>query len=1038
MKFRRILTPLVLIATLVVQLAPGTVFSPRPAAAVASCDMAQFIADVTVPDGTSFSAGATFTKTWRFKNVSSCTWTTSYSMIFLSGDQLGAPATVSFPSSVAPGATVDLSANMTAPSAVGHYRGYWKLKDDTGLVFGDGPAGHPEYNWTFFVDIYVGTSYTVAYDFATNYCSATWTSGAGTLPCPGTGGSPSGYVQEIASPQLENGAYDTNPGLLVSPQAVTGGFIKGTFPAFTVQAGDRFQSIVNCAYGASSCYVNFQLDYQIGGGPIQTFWTWKEKYDGFFFRPNLDLSSLAGQSVTFILYIADVPGHGVPTGDQAVWSGPRILRGGTTPGPVATPLPSTACDRALFISDVTIPDGTVMAAGTTFVKTWRLKNNGTCTWTSAYALTFASGDQMGATPLIYLPSTVAPGATIDLSVTMTAPGTAGHYRGNWRLQNASATPFGVGTGGAYPFWVDINVSGAYTTAYDFVAHACDATWTSGAGALPCYGTSGDSRGYVLNMASPQLEDGTTGAASLLTFPQNVTDGYIQGAYPAYLVKSGDHFQTTVSCQFGTTSCDVNFLLDYQIGGGAVTNLKFNHKVDDSTTSRWDVDLSSLVGQNVNFILLLQANGIPTGDSAIWVTPQIAHFVTAPPPAPTATTGPGADLAVTITDGQATYTPGTWNTYTIVVTNNGPLGVIGATFADPMPAQITDYTENCAPDPGALCTAGPVTVHLANFTDTVNIPAGKKVTYTIQALVGSLATGVLANSVQITPPDGVPDPVPANNTATDNDTPPSADLSITMTDGVSLYTPGGVLNYTIVVFNNGPLDVNGATFTDTYPTQLTTWTFNCVEDPGAVCTLGPSTSSVNFNDTVNIPAGKKISYTVTATVSGGPPTGALTNTATITVPGGITDPVPANNTASDTDLPPSADMQVSITDNTTTYTPGGTVTYVIVVSNNGPSDVTGAKFTAYKPSQLDPVLGWTINCTPIAGASCSGGPVTITTDYTDNAVNIPAGKSVTYTIVVHITNPTTGQMTTTVYIATPSGLQDPVPGNNTALDTDNHS
>ena len=84
MFFRRVLIPIVLLLTLLVQFVPGTAFSPRPVAAD-SCDMAQFVADVTIPDGTTLAPGATFAKTWRLKNIGSCTWTTSYAVVFTGG-----------------------------------------------------------------------------------------------------------------------------------------------------------------------------------------------------------------------------------------------------------------------------------------------------------------------------------------------------------------------------------------------------------------------------------------------------------------------------------------------------------------------------------------------------------------------------------------------------------------------------------------------------------------------------------------------------------------------------------------------------------------------------------------------------------------------------------------------------------------------------------------------------------------------------------------------------------------------------------------
>jgi hypothetical protein len=310
-------------------------------------------------------------------------------------------------------------------------------------------------------DLTVSATDTVVYDFVANYCSATWSSGAGTLPCPGTAGSASGYVIKVDSPKLENGTIDTSPGLVVSPQAVSGGYIQGIFPAFNVQYGDRFQSIVNCTFDAKSCYVLFRLDYKIGSGPVQTFWHFKERNEGWFYRANLNLSSLAGQSVQFILYMADVPGLGVPSGDQAMWGGAKIVR----PSVVPTPVPSTGvCNRGFFIGDVTIPDGSQIVAGTPFLKTWRIRNVGTCTWTTAYSMVFVAGNLMGApSTIIYLPSNVAPGQTADFSINMVAPSVPGHYRSYWRFRDAAGVQFGLGSG-MITFFADINVvSGSLST-----------------------------------------------------------------------------------------------------------------------------------------------------------------------------------------------------------------------------------------------------------------------------------------------------------------------------------------------------------------------------------------------------------------------------------------------------------------------------------------------------------------------------------------------------------------------------------------------
>lgn len=130
-----------------------------------------------------------------------------------------------------------------------------------------------------------------------------------------------------------------------------------------------------------------------------------------------------------------------------------------TPKPTLTPTSThTAipCDQVTFIKDVTIPDGDEIDAGTSFTKTWRLKNTGSCTWTSGYALVFDHGDAMGGPASKQLTSgTVPPGQTVDVSVDLTAPGSAGSYKGFWKLRNSEGIVFGLGASGDVAFWVEI-------------------------------------------------------------------------------------------------------------------------------------------------------------------------------------------------------------------------------------------------------------------------------------------------------------------------------------------------------------------------------------------------------------------------------------------------------------------------------------------------------------------------------------------------------------------------------------------------------
>jgi hypothetical protein len=129
----------------------------------------------------------------------------------------------------------------------------------------------------------------------------------------------------------------------------------------------------------------------------------------------------------------------------------------TIPSATAIPIP---CNRATYVADVTIPDGTAIASGAAFTKTWRLTNAGTCTWTSAYQLVYRNGDAMGV-PVGYAQSltsgTVPPGGTVDISVNLTAPVASGSYKGSWRLREPGGQYFGLGNSGG-DFWVAITVA----------------------------------------------------------------------------------------------------------------------------------------------------------------------------------------------------------------------------------------------------------------------------------------------------------------------------------------------------------------------------------------------------------------------------------------------------------------------------------------------------------------------------------------------------------------------------------------------------
>ena len=133
---------------------------------------------------------------------------------------------------------------------------------------------------------------------------------------------------------------------------------------------------------------------------------------------------------------------------ENVEDGPAILAGA-----------GSICDLAApgHPIDVTVADGAVFQPGAEFTKTWRLVNVGNCAWSEDYAIVWFSGEPMGSARILYLDVPVLPGASVDLSVEMTAPQPNGFHQSNWKMRNAEGLLFGLGPQGDAPFWVRITV-----------------------------------------------------------------------------------------------------------------------------------------------------------------------------------------------------------------------------------------------------------------------------------------------------------------------------------------------------------------------------------------------------------------------------------------------------------------------------------------------------------------------------------------------------------------------------------------------------
>ncbi len=339
--------------------------------------------------------------------------------------------------------------------------------------------------------------------------------------------------------------------------------------------------------------------------------------------------------------------------------------------------------------------------------------------------------------------------------------------------------------------------------------------------------------------------------------------------------------------------------------------------------------------------------------------------------------PEADVSITKDDGLDTAVPGTPLTYTIVVTNAGPGDVVGGTVTDLFPAVLLAPTWSCTASAGGLCGSG-----TGNIADTVNIPAGGTLTYTVTATVSPDATGTLTNTATVELPAGMTDPDPGDNTATDVDVlAPTSDLGITKTDAPDPVVAGRTLVYTLAVTNAGPSTATGVTVVDTLPAGVTFQ--SAAPSQGSCSAAGPVVTCALGT---LAPAGNA-SIVLTVVVDPSTPPGTLQNTASVSGDG--IDPVPDNDTTTEpTEVLAEVDLSIAKTDSPDPVEEGQELTYTLHVANAGPSDATGVVVTDTLPPSVAFVSA-SAGCTEAAGTvTCSVG-------------NLAAGASLDLVIVVSV-------------------------------------
>jgi uncharacterized repeat protein (TIGR01451 family) len=374
--------------------------------------------------------------------------------------------------------------------------------------------------------------------------------------------------------------------------------------------------------------------------------------------------------------------------------------------------------------------------------------------------------------------------------------------------------------------------------------------------------------------------------------------------------------------------------------------------------------------------------------------------------------PLVDVAITKTDNSETATPGSEVVYTITVTNAGPSTATDVSVRDDLPKALQEVTWTCS------CNASGA----GALDQKVTMPANSRIVYTLTGKLAPDAEGDLVNTATAGAGGVTIDSNPGNNSAVDTDKlVPKSDIVVTKTDNAEEATPGGKTTYTVVVTNKGPSAAKGVSIADVMPQGVKSAEWTCAASEKSTCAVAAGKDAINTK--VDLWVDGTATFTVIALMDSSA-TGDLVNTATATFAG---DPDASNNAATDTDkLVPKADLSIT-KKHAGKITAGNKVTYTIVVSNAGPSDAKDAAVSDVLPAGLTDAT-WT--CVASAKATCGKASGK---DGIETTVSLAVGATATFTLTAQVDVDAPDDITNTASVIPPSGMVDPKPDNNVAVD-----
>ncbi|MBB5639363.1 putative repeat protein (TIGR01451 family)/gliding motility-associated-like protein [Pedobacter cryoconitis] len=468
---------------------------------------------------------------------------------------------------------------------------------------------------------------------------------------------------------------------------------------------------------------------------------------------------------------------------------------------------------------------------------------------------------------------------------------------------------------------------------------------------------------------------------------------------------------------GLLTTDIVNVTDNLPAGFTATSYTPANGTYTSSNGNW-TGLALASGQSTTLVI--------AGTSSPSASGTLTNTVTLTPPTGTTDPIPGNNTATTPTtvtrqiDFSLTKTAspkpavaGQALTYTLTLKNNGGSSLLASDIVnvtDNLPAGFTATSYTPATGTYTSSTGNWTGLTLANGQSTNLVIAG--------TIAAGAPAGNLTNTATVTPPTGITDPAPGNNTATDVTAVTRViDLGVSKTASPNPAVTGNTLTYTITLTNNGPGSLIAADVIkviDNLPAGFTATAYTPASG---------TYTSANGNWTgLTLASGQTTTLLITGTVAANA-TGSLSNTVTVTVPTGVTDPTPGNNTSTiTTPVSRVIDLNVTKVGSPKPAIAGRPLTYVITLTNTGPGSLLASDIVTINDNL--PAGFTATSFTPSAGAyTSSNGNWT--------GLTLALNQSATLTITGDLSPTASGSITNTVTVTPPAGTTDPTP--NTATD-----